>query len=213
MRNELHGRTLVRAWPPGGPVCCCCPHCPWLQCHHAVHKWAVLWLPKKGLLPKFNLIEKETEDKFRVLPSCLHTGPSMVCSSPCWKPRNVPAHWGHLTPWGAGRSMGLYLVCSEEESVIVWECIVLTQQVLIHSYLGNTLLCTKLCLQMSLERISLFAINFSLHAYPKELTVFKIQNVFQLYGVIPTLLTPHSHFRELKILTAVITHLHYILHL
>lgn len=73
----------------------------------------------------------------------------------------------------------LYLAHSEEDLVIVWEYIVLTQQVHIHFCLGNTLLCTILCLQMSLEWTSLFAITFSLHIYPKGWTVFKMCSKFK----------------------------------
>uniref|UniRef100_A0A8V0ZUK0 Uncharacterized protein n=1 Tax=Gallus gallus TaxID=9031 RepID=A0A8V0ZUK0_CHICK len=36
----------------------------------------------KGLLPKFNLIEKEIEDKFRVLPGCLCLWPWLKFSPP-----------------------------------------------------------------------------------------------------------------------------------
>lgn len=120
------------------------------------------------------IYKEEIQGQFRVLPGCPHAGASVVCSSPCWKPRNVPAHWRQLTPRGGRDKQGsvLYLAYLTAEIIfkMVLTYIVLTQRVLILHYLGNVL-CTKLCLEMSLAQILSFAITCSLDMYLKGGTI------------------------------------------
>lgn len=161
-RNEKRTtcQSQVGAWSPArSPVHSCHPGCLWASAHAR----AVPWPRSPALLPAD--LQWGNPRSVQGPARLPHAGASAVCSSSCWKPRNVPAHWGHLTPRGGrDKQRGVLYVAYLTAEIIfkmVLTYIVLTQQLLILHYLGNVL-CTKLCLEMSLTQILLFAITCSL---------------------------------------------------